>query len=268
MVSIGQTFVILSGGIDLSVGATISLIAVYTAGLMKIHPDLTLPIVLLMVVIGLVIGLFNGTLVTRLRIAPFIATLATGSIVQGFVLRYAKKPVGKIAPGWNYFAEGMIGPVPFPVILLAVLFILAVLILKRSVLGKYIVATGGNERIARYSGIRTTLVLNAAYVICTLTTVLTGLFLTSRMAIGDPQVGGLNYDRFDLDSIAAVLVGGTRLGGGKGTVVGTLAGVLIVSVLNNIFNLIGVSTFYQWIVKGIIILVAVAAYSSRKSNQK
>lgn len=266
MVSIGQTFVILSGGIDLSVGATISLIAVYTAGLMKARPDLVIPILLFMLFIGLIIGLFNAFLVARLKIAPFIATLAVGSIVQGFVLNYAKRPVGKIVPGWKYFAEGMVGPIPFPVIFLTVLFILALLLNHRTILGRYIIATGGNERIARYSGIRTTLVLNSAYVICALTAVLTGLYLTSRMAIGDPQVGGLNYDRFDLDSIAAVLIGGSRLGGGKGTVIGTIAGVLIVSVLNNVFNLLGVNTFYQWIVKGVIILLAVAAYSTRKSS--
>jgi ribose transport system permease protein len=266
MVSVGQTFVILSGGIDLSVGATISLIAVYTAGFMKARPEWVIPIVLLMLLIGLIIGLFNAFLITRLKIVPFIATLAVGSIVQGFVLNYAKRPVGKIAPGWNYFAEGMVGPIPFPVIFLVVLFILAILVIHRTILGRYIIATGGNERIARYSGIRTTLVLNSAYVICALTAVLTGLYLTSRMAIGDPQVGGLNYDRFDLDSITAVLIGGTRLGGGKGTVIGTIAGVLIVSVLNNVFNLVGVNTFYQWIVKGVIILIAVAAYSTRKSS--
>lgn len=267
LVSIGQTFVILSGGIDLSVGATISLVAVYTAGLMKLHPDMTGPLVLLMIILGLVIGLFNGFLITRLKIVPFIATMATGSILQGFVLNYAKKPVGKIAPGWNYLAEGMVGPVPFPVILLLALIILAAIVVQRTVLGRYIIATGGNERIARYSGIRTTLVLLTAYVICAVTAVFTGLFLTSRMAIGDPQVGGLNYDRFDLDSIAAVLLGGTRLGGGKGSVIGTVAGVLIVSVLNNIFNLVGINTFYQWIVKGLIILIAVAAYSTRRSTE-
>jgi len=265
MVSIGQTFVILSGGIDLSVGATISLVAVYTAGLMKLYPTMTWPIVLLMLLMGLAIGLFNGSLVTRLKIAPFIATLATGSILQGLVLLNGKRPSGKIAPGWNYFAEGMVGPVPFPVIILAILIVLAIIVIHRTVLGRNIIATGGSELIARYSGIRTTLVLNSAYIICSISAVLTGLFITSRMGIGDPQVGGLSYDRFDLDSIAAVLIGGTRLGGGKGSVIGTIAGVLIVTVLNNVFNLVGVDTFYQWIVKGIIILIAVAAYSIRKS---
>jgi ribose transport system permease protein len=237
----GQTFVILSGGIDLSVGATISLITIYSAGLMKVRPDMVVHFVLLMLGIALAIGFFNGFLVTRLKIAPFIATLAVGSIVQGLVLNYAKKPGGRIAPGWEYFAEGMVGPIPFPVIFLTIIIIIAIIVIHSTVLGRYIIATGGNERIARYSGIRTTLVLHAAYIICTFTAVLTGLYLTSRMAVGDPQVGGLNYDRFDLDSITAVLVGGTCLGGGKGSVIGTIAGVLIGVVLNNIFNLTGVN---------------------------
>lgn len=269
MVSIGQTFVIISGGLDLSVGSTISLVAVYTSGMMAGRPGLEVigSIVLLMLCLGLVIGFFNATLITRLKILPFIATLATASIVQGFVLMYAKRPVGRISPGWNYFAEGMVGPIPFPIIFLTALLILAAVILNRTVLGRYITATGGSERIARYSGIRTTMVLHAAYIICSVTAVLTGLYLTSRMAVGDPQVGGLNFDRFDLDSITAVLIGSSRLGGGKGTVIGTMAGVLIVTVLNNIFNLAGVTTFYQWIVKGIIILLAVAAYSSRKVHE-
>jgi ribose transport system permease protein len=155
----------------------------------------------------------------------------------------------------------MVGPVPFPVIFLAVLVILTAILLRRTVLGRYVIATGGNEMIARLSGIRTKLVILFAYMFCSFTAVLTGLFLTSRLGIGDPQVGGLEFDRFDLDSIAAVLIGGTRLGGGKGGVIGTVAGVLIVAVLNNIFNLTGVSTFYQWIVKGLIILGTVAIYS-------
>lgn len=265
LVSIGQTFVILSGGIDLSVGATISLIAVYTSGLMNGRPGLgvIVPIILLMILIGLAIGFLNATLITRLKLAPFIATLAIASVIQGLVLLYTKRSIGKISPGWNFFAEGMIGPVPFPVIFWGVLFLVAFVVLSRTTLGRYIIATGGSEQIARYSGIQTRQVLYIAYMICSFSAVLTGLFLISRMAIGDPQVGGLNYDRFDLDSITAVLIGGTRLGGGKGSVVGTVAGVLIVSVLNNIFNLTDVSTFYQWIVKGIIILLAVTSYMKR-----
>lgn len=270
LVSVGQTMVILSGGIDLSVGATISLVAVYTSGLMAGQEGLNVvvPIVLATTGVALIVGLVNGGLITRLKVAPFVATLGTGSIVQGLVLLYAKAPKGRASPEWDYFAEGMIGPVPFPVIFLLLLVIITAVLLSRTVLGRYLIATGGSEVIAHWSGIRTKLVVLFAYVFCSFTAALSALFLVSRMGIGDPQVGGLNYDRYDLDSIAAVLIGGTRLGGGKGGVIGTLAGVLIVAVLNNIFNLTGVTTYYQWIVKGVIILGAVAAYRVRASTEE
>jgi ribose transport system permease protein len=270
LVSVGQTMVILAAGIDLSVGATISLIAVYTSGLMDGRPGLgvVVPILLLMIAISQLIGFVNALVINELKVAPFIATLGTGSIIQGFVLLYAKAPTGRISPGWDYFAEGMIGPVPFPVIFLTLLVTIAALLLSKTTLGRHLVATGGSEEIARLSGIRTKRIIFFAYMFCSFTAALSGLFLTSRMAIGDPLAGGLNYDRFDLDSIAAVLIGGTRLGGGKGSVLGTVAGVLILSLLNNIFNLVGVSTFYQWGIKGLIILGAVTVYTIRTPGNR
>ncbi len=270
MVSVGQTFVILAAGIDLSVGATISLVAVYTSGLMDGRPGLQViaPIVLLMLAVALLVGLVNGWVITKLKVPPFITTLGMGSILQGFVLLYAKRPVGRISPGWNFLAEGMIGPVPFPVLFWLALLLLAAVLSTRTVLGRHIVATGGSETIARWSGIRTTRVISFAYMFCSFTAALTAFFLTSRTGVGDPQVGGLDYGRFDLDSITAVLIGGTRLGGGKGSVIGTLAGVLILSILNNIFNLANVSPYFQWIIKGIIVLVAVAIYAGREHAGK
>lgn len=270
MVSIGQTFVILAAGIDLSVGATISLVAVYTSGLMDGRPGLQVivPIVLLMIALALLVGLVNGLVITKLKVPPFIATLGMGSILQGFVLLYAKRPVGRISPGWNFFAEGMIGLIPFPVVFWLTLLLFAAVLLARTVLGRHIVATGGSETIARWSGIRTTRVILFAYMFCSFTAALTALFLTSRTGVGDPQVGGLDYGRFDLDSITAVLIGGTRLGGGKGGVIGTIAGVLILSILNNIFNMANVSPYYQWIIKGIIVLAAVAVYAMRERGSR
>src|SRR3990172_625434 len=219
LVSVGQTLAVLVGGIDLSVGSTISLVGVYTTGLMAQYSGLGAVslIVLGMIAIALIIGLVTSFVITRLRVAPFIATMGVGAIIQGFVLLYAKRPGGAIAPGWDYFAEGMIGPGPF--------------------------------------------MLSAC------TAALTGLYLTSRMGAGDPLMGGLNYERYDLDSVTAVLLGGTRLGGGKGGVVGTLAGVLLVSVLNNLFNLAGINPYIQWIVKGVIVVSAVAIYASRRSGE-
>jgi ribose transport system permease protein len=268
LVSIGQTAAILVGGIDFSVGATISLVGVYTTGLMAQYttPLAVLAIVLAMVLLGLVIGFTNSQVITRLRVAPFIATMGVGAVVQGLVLLYAKRPGGKIAPGWDFVAEGMIGPVPFPVIFLLVFIILTVLVLRKTAIGRHVVATGGSEIIARLSGVVTGRIIAYAYMFSTFMAVMSGLFLTSRLGAGDPLMGGLNYDRYDIDSVTAVLIGGTRLGGGKGGVLGTIVGVLIVSVLNNIFNLTGVNPYLQWVIKGLIFIGAVAIYATRRGT--
>jgi ribose transport system permease protein len=269
LVSVGQTVAILVGGIDFSVGAAISLIGVYTTGLMAQYssPGAVVLIVLAMIALALLIGFANSLVITRLRVAPFIATMGVGAIVQGFVLLYAKRPGGKIAPGWDFIAEGMIGPVPFPVIFLLVIASLTGLYLRRTVAGRHVVATGGSELIARLSGIVTRRVIAYSYMFSSFMAALCGLFLTSRLGAGDPLMGGLAYDRYDLDSVTAVLIGGTRLGGGKGGVVGTLIGVLIVSVLNNIFNLTGVNPYLQWVIKGLIFISAVAVYASRRKAE-
>jgi len=269
IVSVGQTLAIIIGGIDLSVGATISLVDVYATGFMArfTGPVMVAGMVVALLLLGLVIGLVNGSIITRFKLAPFIATMGVGAILQGLVLQYAKKPGGKIAPGWEFFAEGKFGPIPFPVIFLLFLVAITWVLLARTVWGRHVKATGGSETISRLSGVLTRRVTIYAYMFCSLMAAITGLYLTSRMGAGDPRVGGLEYERFDLDSIAAVLIGGTRLGGGKGSIVGTLAGVLIVSYLNNIFNLVGVSTYLQWIIKGLILLGAVAVYSVRQNRQ-
>ena len=266
--SVGQTLAILVGGIDLSVGATVSLMNVYSSGFMARYT--TLPAVLAMVVALLALGVFfgfiNANIITRLRVAPFIATMGVGAVIQGMVLLYAKKPGGSITPGWAYFAEGEIGPIPFPVLFLVVLVAVTWVLLSKTVWGRHVKATGGSEVIARLSGVETRRVITFAYMFCAAMAAITGMYLASRMGAGDPRVGGLQYDRFDLDSITAVLIGGTRLGGGKGGVIGTIAGVLIVSVLNNIFNLMGVNPYLQWIIKGLILLGAVAIYSARRDS--
>jgi ribose transport system permease protein len=269
LVSMGQTLAVLVGGIDLSVGSTISLIGVYTTGLMAQYasPGAVVLIVVAMISIALIIGLANAFVITRLHVAPFIATMGVGAIIQGFILLYAKRPGGAIAPGWDFFAEGMIGPVPFPVVFLLLLVALAFFFLRKTVAGRHVAATGGSEVIARLSGIQTRRVTAYAFMISAFTAALTGLYLTSRMGAGDPLMGGLNYDRYDLDSVTAVLLGGTRLGGGKGGVVGTLAGVLLVSLLNNLFNLAGINPYIQWIIKGVIVVGAVAIYAIRKQGE-
>ncbi len=270
LVSIGQTLAILVGGIDLSVGATISLVGVYTTGLMVNYGSLgaVVLIVLAMLLLALGIGVANSLVITRLRVPPFIATMGVAAIIQGMVLQYAKRPGGSIAPGWEFFAEGKIGPFPFPVIFLTVFVILTALTLRGTATGRHVVATGGSEVIARLSGIATWRIIAYAYMFSSFMAALAGLYLTSRMGAGDPLMGGLNYDRYDIDSITAVLIGGTRLGGGKGGVLGTIVGVLIVSVLNNIFNLTGVNPYLQWVLKGLIFIGAVAIYAAPRRKER
>lgn len=260
LVSLGQTFVILGGGIDLSAGSVISLVSCLSAGIMMGQPERLAPVLLGMVLLGTLIGVFNGLLVTRLRVAPFIVTLGTMSIVQGLVFLYTKNPVGKIPKAFRFLAEGQIGPIPFPVILFAVLTLIALFVLRRTIFGRYIYATGGNEEVARLSGINTSLIKIATYVVGSLAATATGLFLTSRLRIGQPLVG----QGYELDSITAVLIGGTALSGGRGGVIGTVIGVLIMIVLNNILNLMNVTSYWQWIVKGSIIILALAIQRDRR----
>jgi ribose transport system permease protein len=270
LVSIGQTVAILVGGIDLSVGATISLVGVYTTGLMVNYntPGAVVLIVVAMLLMAVVIGFANSLVITRLRVPPFIATMGVAAIIQGLVLQYAKRPGGTIAPGWDFFAEGHIGPVPFPIIFLTLFVVLTAFTLRRTATGRHVVATGGNEVIARLSGIVTGRVIAYAFMFSSFMAALSGLYLTSRLGAGDPLMGGLNYDRYDIDSITAVLIGGTRLGGGKGGVLGTIIGVLIVSVLNNIFNLTGVNPYLQWVLKGLIFIGAVAIYATPRRKER
>ena len=201
IVSVGQTVAILIGGIDLSVGATISLIDVYATGFMERYTALGLVVLMVAVLLslGMLIGFINANVITRLRVAPFIATLGMGAILQGMVLMYTKRPGGDIAPGWEFFAEGMVGPIPVPVVFYFVLVAATWGMLAKTVWGRHIKATGGSELIARLSGVETRRIITYAYMFCSLMAAVTGLYLTSRMGAGDPRVGGLQYERFDLD---------------------------------------------------------------------
>jgi len=256
IVSIGQTLVILTGGLDLSVGSTISLGACLTSGIMLGRDGLILPVSLLVLLVGTAIGMGNGLVITKLKVPPFIATLGMMSIVQGSLLLYTKRAIGWVPTAFLFFADGQIGFVPFPVLFYALLLLAFSIFLKKTTFGRYIYATGGNEEISRLSGIRTRSVILITYTLSGFLAALAGLFLASRLAMGDPR-GGEGYE---LNSIAAVLVGGTSLAGGRGGLAGTLAGVLIMTVVGNILNLMDVPGFWQWIVKGLIIIGAVSVY--------
>lgn len=263
IVCVGQTCVILAHGIDLSVGAVITLVNCLCAMTMQGRPEMVLPAVLVALVVGLVVGFFNGTMVTRFGLADFVVTLAVMSIANGamFVMTEGRE-VGAIAPGFMYLSEGNIGPLPTSLVPWLVMTAVAAVFLKYTRTGRHIYAVGGDPDVARLSGIDGARVKRLVYVLSGLSAAVAAIVLTSRLWVGDPTSGV----PFQLDSIAAVVIGGTSLAGGRGGVVGTIAGVLVVSVLSNIFNLAGVSAFAQYVLKGLVIVavVVVRAMGERK----
>lgn len=259
IVSIGQTIIVLAGGIDLSVSSVITLAALFSAGLIQDQVVLIAPVVLLCLGLGALFGLVNGWAWVRLGVEPFIVTLGTMSIGRGIALVYARGPVGSLPAAYRSFAYADIGPVPVVVIFFAIVFALSLVMLQRTAFGRHLVAVGGDPEVARLAGIAVQRVKVAACVLSGLAAAITGLYMSSRMGSGDPNVG----PGFELDAITAVVVGGTVLGGGRGGLIGTLGGVLLVAVLSNLLNLMNVDNWYQQIIKGAILLMAVATYRQR-----
>ena len=261
LVSIGQTFVILGAGIDLSVGAVISLISCLTTGLIMGSEPLTIPVAFLMIALALFIGFCNGFIITRTGIPPLIVTLGTMEIIQGAVFIYTDAPYGESSQMLELLGWGQFGFFPISFLLFALAAGVGIFVLKRTRFGRYIYAIGGNEETARLSGIKVSRIKIYSYMICSFMACLTGLCLASRMGMGDPSAG----EPFMLDSLIPVLLGGTSLMGGIGGVVGTIAGIFILTILNNSLNLLDVSGYWQWVVQGIIIVVAVAFYFREKA---
>ncbi len=260
LVSIGQTFVILTAGIDLSVGSVVSLTSCLTTGLLMGQDALTIPVVALVIAVALFIGFCNGFIITRTAIPPLIVTLGTMELIQGAVFLYTDAPYGQISPCLEILAWGDLGFVPVSVVLFGVTTVVGILTLRQTKFGRHIYAIGGNEETARLSGIKVNRVKIYTYMLCSFTASLTGLCLASRMGMGDPTAG----EPFMLESLVPVMVGGTSLMGGKGGLVGTLAGIFILTILNNSLNLLDVSGYWQWVVQGVIIVVAVAFYLKMK----
>jgi len=256
---IGQTLVMLSGGIDLSVSAIVTLTTVFTAGFTAGRDELLPPIGGLCLMIGALIGAVNAFTIIKLRVTPIIATLGIMTLGQGVALIYTREPIGLVPPALSFVAHGMLGPLPVFSLFLVSALVLSLVLLHRTAYGWHLYAVGGDEEIARLSGIRVERVRAVAYVASGVLAAATGLYLTGRMGSGDPTVGpGL-----ELDSIASVLLGGTVLGGGRGGMAGTIPGVLVLVILNNVFNQLAVDTWYQQIAKGGIIVLAVTVYRQK-----
>jgi inositol transport system permease protein len=254
ILAVGVTFVLLTGGVDLSLGSLVALTGVVAACFA--HPDQysVLVAVLAGVAAGTLCGAVNGWVVARGRIAPFVVTLGMMTAARGLALLISGgKPVSNLSPTFTRIGGGDIFSVPVPIVIFAVVALLSHLFLKKMRLGRYVYAVGGNQNAALASGVNVRNIKTLAYTICGSFAGLAGVVLASRITTGQPNAG-IGYE---LDAIAAVVIGGTSLNGGVGGVGGTILGALLIGVINNGLDLLNVSSYYQQIVKGLIIVSAV-----------
>jgi ribose transport system permease protein len=255
LIAFGMTFVILTGGIDLSVGSILALSSAITAGMLANGMD---PILAMLIGLGsgAVMGAINGLFITKGKVAPFIATLATMTIFRGLTLVYTDgRPITGLSNSsfFEIVGRGYFGWIPVPVVWMLVCYLILYFILKKTTFGRRVYAIGGNEEASILSGIRVNSVKIWIYSLTGALSALAGIILASRLNSAQPTAG----TSYELDAIAAVVLGGTSLSGGRGWIFGTLVGALIIGVLNNGLNLMNVSSFYQQVVKGGVILLAV-----------
>ena len=257
VVAIGMTMVILSGGIDLSVGSIVALSGVVLGTALGTSAGNGLPLgvaLALAIATGIGCGLVNGTLISWGRLPPFIVTLGMMSIARGAALLLTEgRPVSGFGPAFRMLATGRIGPIPAPIIITIVSYSIAHFVLTRTTFGRYVYAIGGNEEATRLAGVPIRFHKTMIYGVSGLTSAFGAVMLTARLNSAQPIAGNM----YELDAIAATVIGGTSLMGGEGSLGGTLIGALIMGVLRNGLNLLGVSSFLQQVVIGSVIIVAV-----------
>ncbi|MGC7094073.1 ABC transporter permease [Amycolatopsis lurida] len=266
LVAIGQTLVILTGKLDLSVAYLIGLCSLIAAETMAGDPGNIVFAVLLTLAVAAVVGLVNGLVITRLKVNAFIATLGTALIIRGYLENGYEGPAGEVPRAFQHLGYDRIGPIPISTLLMLALAGLAWWYLGRTRGGYHIYAVGGDEEVARLSGVRTQRTIVKAHVLCSIAAGLAGIFLASRLGSGAPYVG--TDAGYDLESIAAVVLGGTLLAGGRGGVAGTIGGVLILATLDTIFDDLGVTPFFKDVVRGVVLIVAVALYARRQLSRR
>lgn len=261
-----MTMVIILGGIDLSVGAIIALSGVVTGGLIAFQGAPVVVAVIAGLLSGVVIGVFNGLVVAKTTIPPFIVTLATMNIARGAAYVYTGgKPIRVMSDGFNFIGSGYVfNFLPTPVFYLIIILAISVLIMNKTKLGRHIYAVGGNREAARFSGIKIDKVLFFPYAFSGLMAAIAGIVLASRMFSGQPTAG----NGAEMDAIAAVVLGGTSMSGGSGKMGGTVIGGLVIGVLSNGLNLMNVDSFWQYVVKGVVILIAVYVDALKKKKSK
>jgi ribose/xylose/arabinose/galactoside ABC-type transport system permease subunit len=262
IVAIGQTFVIIAAGIDLAVGSILSFALVIVCNNMQYSDARILPLLLLVVALGALVGLVDGFFITRLRVPAIVMTLGMQTALQGALLMYSKAlPLMTLTDNFRVLGLGKIGVVPMPVIAWAVLAVVAVVLLNHTAFGRYVYAVGGNPEATRLSGVNTGSIRLMAYIISGITAALAGYLLAARIGVGDEWLGAT----YTLDSIAAVAIGGTSMVGGRGNMLSTIAGVLILSLLYNLLLILGFGLFWQNVIKGLVVLAGVILYTRKRS---
>ena len=264
IISVGMTLVILTGGIDLSVGSVLAFAGAVTAGMMKFGAEFTgmniyvgfslFGALLGGIVIGTFLGWFTGFTITKFKVPPFVATLAMLTIARGLTMLWTGGfPITGLGNNMAFIGTGWFLAIPMPVWISAIVVFIAVILTNHTKLGRYIYAIGGNETAAKLSGLKIKKIKIIVYSIAGALSGIGGIIVTSRLDSAQPNAGM----GFELDSIAAVVIGGTSLSGGKGTIMGTVLGALIIGILNNGLVLLNVSPFWQQVIKGFVILIAV-----------
>ena len=272
-ISTGMTLIVLTAGIDLSVGSILALCGAITAGLLKngieipsnnLYVGFTiLGAMLAGILTGSALGAFNGWTITRFKVPPFVSTLAMLTVARGFTMLWTRGfPISGLGDTFLYFGTGWFLGIPVPVWISGIIVMIAVFVTNKTRLGRYIYAIGGNESAAKLSGINVSKVKITVYTIAGALAGIGGLLVTSRLDSAQPN-SGIGYE---LDSIAAVVIGGTSLSGGRGSIMGTVQGAIIIGVLNNGLVLLNVSPFWQQVVKGLVILLAVIIDKSNSKN--
>jgi len=262
IIAIGMTFVIVSGGIDLSVGAVLALSACMATSFARAGSGYPLAFSYMMgILMGLLCGAFSGAFISFLNVPPFIATLATMTIARGFNFVYTDgRPITGLSNAYRYIGRASIAGIPVAVLIYVGVILIGLFLLSFTKFGRHVYAIGGNEKSAIVSGIKTKYVKFMCYIISGLSAAIGGILLSSRISTGQPA-GGEGYE---LDAITAVVIGGASLSGGVGNVFGSVIGMLIIGIMTNGLDLLNVSSYYQQVIKGVIILAAVL--SDRKNS--
>jgi len=259
LVALGQHLVVLGGGIDLAVGSTATLSALLTAMLINGYPIRTVPVLLGMVLLGAVIGVAHGLLVVRLRLPPFIVTLATLYLLQGLAFTISTTPAGRVSSALSGFALGRLGPLPYALLALVLALLGVAFLLRRTPFGRHLRAVGGDESAARAAGVRVPRVLVAAYLLSGALAALAGVLLAARATVGSPTAG----QGLELSALTVVVLGGTSLLGGRGSLVGTLGGVLLLGLVTSSVTLLQLPATLTDLIRGVVILIAAAVFVTR-----